>query len=247
MKRTVQAILALVLLAGLPVLVACASQALAAPDTTPTAAPKAGTPTAMTTRTASPPGSPTATPDSSTDIFSPDFLPTMMAAMPTAPAAPEGQTVILTADELGGSWDGWMTMDYMTFDKAPAEVQQGCDQTMSLVKGKALPMQMSFEPTDDASGIATTVTLSDGTSLGDASEDSTEEQDLPYTYTDGTLTILLEKDGSSIRYEARIVETGEGQAMTGTWAIEGPVDRTPTAEDKGNMSIGGVWTLTKLP
>ncbi len=225
-----------IILAMLPVFVACANSALAAPPPTPTATPKGWTPPPSPTRTATA----TATPDSSfPDLFGPDALPTLISAFPTAPAAPEGEPAILSAADLEGDWEGWMTFEAVTFDKAPAEAQQGCDQMMGALQNKALPLQMRFQPIDATSGTVRAITLAEET--GSAAD----EQDLPYTYEDGILVIEKQEDSASVRYEARAVDTGESYTMAGTWQMGGPVSTTPTAEDKGNMNLEGTWVLSK--
>lgn len=175
--------------------------------------------------------------------FAADIMPTMIALLPTAPPAPEGESVALSREELEGVWEGWITIDSLTISGLPAEEQQACEEQMEMIKGRQLPTQMEFVPDSDETGMVTVID-----EQGISGEDGDEP--IPYRYGDGLMVMEATEDEVTSRFEGRTLQTSQGTVMAGTWTSMGKMDQSelgiaPGGSELPEVSIQGRWGLTR--
>ena len=173
------------------------------------------------------------------------MIPTMMALFPTVPPVPQGQTAILSMEELEGMWEGWVSIDAVTISGMTPEDAQACEEQLAMIEGKQLPMGMDFYPESDEHG---TVLM-----INEQQMDPDEVQEpVPYRYSDGVITIEADEAEGMSRFEGRTIQTGDGPVISGTWtsqvtAGEELLGAGGSSADSGELSIEGRWGLTRSP
>lgn len=182
---------------------------------------------------------PTAGPSAQNNTFAeglpPELLPSLMAAMLPEQDPPRGALTVLSPEELGGLWEGWVTIDAVKLAGASPQDQKSCDEQLAAIKGRPMPTGMEFDSRSADSGMVTIINEQDG--VGEPANEA-----VPYSYRNGVLTFEVSDAGSMTVFRGNTLRTDSGFAVAGTWSYEGRMD--PESRGSPMVSIEGSWAVT---